>query len=134
MLYLVAAWKFLRANWRWMLPLAGIAAVFAVLAYARHEHNAARHNAEVAQVQKQQATNNQRATEAVERIVHTETIIREKTQAAVQQVQSQPGASDELPSAVRDSLCAGLGELRGNAVCDDYDPADTPGAVPSANG
>jgi hypothetical protein len=134
MLYLKLAWAFLRANHRWMLPLAAIAAVLAILTYAHHEHDVARHATQRAEVAQQQSANDQRAVQAVEHIIHTETVIREKADHTVATIQSSPGASDELPKAVRDSLCAGLVELRQRPVCVGDNPNDTAGTVPGPNG
>jgi len=125
---------FLLKNWRWMLPLVGIATVATLWLYAAHEHDVARHATQRAQVAQQQSANDQRAVQAVEHIIRTETVIREKADHTVATIQSSPGASDELPKAVRDSLCAGLGELRQRPVCVGDNPDDTPGTVPGPNG
>lgn len=124
---------FVRAHWRLLLPLAVAATVLAVLAYARFEHDVARHATQRAEVAQQQSANDQRAVQTVERVVHTETVIREKADHAVATIQSSPGASDELPKGLRDSLCAGLGELRQRPVCIDNNPATPQGALRTAD-
>lgn len=125
MIYVQLALTFLRGNWRWMLPLAACLAVLAILAYARFEHDVARHATQAVKVAEKQSQNTDNALKATERVIKTETVIREQADHTVQSIQSQPGASDELPPAVRDSVCAGLGELRHGPVCSDHN-SDNP--------
>lgn len=71
----------------------------------------------------QQATNNEAAVRAVDTYHETTTIIREKADHAVTDIQSAPGADAPLDPDFRSRLCAGLASVRGSEACTDNTPA-----------
>ena len=83
-----------------------------------------------AQVQVEQAT-----TQALDHYTHATVVIREKSNAAVSQVQSAPGAQTPIDPERRAVLCAALASVRDGPVCeaDDHDPAEPSQAVRGAD-
>src|SRR6187549_2505251 len=93
---LAAILAFAARNWRLMLPLAGIAAVLLILAYARHQGREAEVANERADVAEQQAKNTDNAFKSTERTHKRE----EATKALIDHytpiIQSAPGAQDVI--------------------------------------
>jgi len=117
----------LPVSWRLWALLAAVLAVIGGFAYVRHlqaETGRLRARAEAAT---QQAANNAEAVRQVDHFTHTTELIRERTDDAVQSVQTAPGASAPLPDDVRRAWADGIDGMRRPA---DSTAADGAGDVP----
>lgn len=77
-----------------------------------------------------QVKNDTATIQAVDRYTHDVTIIREKTDVAVRQVQQAPGAETPIDPERRSILCSALARVRGSDACSGPDdPAKPPGAL-----
>lgn len=106
---------------QWKLWLAGvlIAGVLGGVWYVRDLQSKVSRLADRAATAEQQATNNAEAVRAVDTYHQTTTIIREKADNALSDIQSAPGSDAPLDPAFRDRLCSGLASVRGSPICTD---------------
>jgi hypothetical protein len=103
-------------GWRFYTGLAGFA-LFGALVFAVFYFQGSAQRAErKAQIEHQQAANNEEAAKAVDTYHHTTTIIREKADAGVQVIQAQPGADTPLPDGVRDSWRSSIVGMRDSSA------------------
>jgi len=118
---------FLLTQWKLWLAGALIAGVLGGVWYVRDLQSKATRLKDQAATAEQQATNNAEAVHAVDTYHQTTTIIREKADNAISDVQSAPGSDAPLDPAFRARLCAGLASVRGSAICTDNPaPSDLP--------
>ena len=114
-------------QWRLWLAGAAIAAVLGGVWYVRDLQSRVTRLKDQAATAEQQAANNAAAVRAVDTYHQTTTIIREKADNAISDVQSAPGSDAPLDPAFRDRLCGGLASVRGSPICtDDIAASDVP--------
>ena len=114
---------------QWKLWLAGalIAGVLGGVWYVRDLQSKVSRLKDEAATAEQQATNNAEAVRAVDTYHQTTTIIREKADNAISDVQSAPGSDAPLDPDFRARLCNGLAGVRGSPICtDDIAAPDVP--------
>ena len=106
---------------QWKLWLAGIviAGILGGVWYVRDLQSKVSRLKYRAVTAEQQATNNAEAVRAVDTYHQTTTIIREKADNAISDIQSAPGSDAPLNPAFRDRLCSGLASVRGSPICTD---------------
>lgn len=121
---LAAIGLFLARNWRLLLPLAGILAVLAVLAYGRIQGERAEHAIDRADRSEQTAKAHNRATEAVERTTRAESERATITDQAIDELRELPDAQKPIDPERRSRLCDALGKLfDGRGGCDPVEPS-----------
>jgi hypothetical protein len=115
------------------LRLAGIAAasvllliVLAVSAW-NFDPFKRRANAETkAQTATQQAAVSEASTQALDRVIRSEVVIRSEAAGAVQNVQAAQGATDALDPAVALAIRAGVDRMRDHSASSPDQPAGSP--------
>ena len=114
-------------QWKLWLAGAAIAAVLGGVWYVRDLQSKVSRLKDQAATAEQQATNNAEAVRAVDTYHQTTTIIREKADNAISDVQSAHGSDAPLDPDFRARLCNGLASVRGSPICtDDIASPDVP--------
>lgn len=82
-----------------------------------------------------QAATNQSVATATDHFTHDVTVIHDRTDKALSQVQQAPGSETPIDPDRRSILCAALAGVRGKSVCeaDDDGSSQPPGPLHSSN-